>query len=202
MRTVIVLAVTLAGAVPASAQSSSQRGELFASVGSAHIFRAEDRRFGTPMNIGGGVRLPLGQHLGIELEVNRALGLEAEAARCGVLGGCEGAAREGLLDATVATANLYVRFPHGRVEPFVVGGVGGLWTTGVSSVTTMRGNIGVMREVEERDAGLAIGFGGGADIRLTRRFSLRPEIRVYDSTAMSRINLGVIRTSLAAGWHW
>lgn len=204
MRTAIVLALTFGWTTFAEAQPSSSRndGELFVSLSGSHIFRAEDRSFGDRPAIGGGVRLPWTQRIGVELEINRALGLEAEPARCGLALGCEGAAREGLLDATLATANVYVRFPRGRVEPYIVGGVGGLWATSVSSVTTVRNGIGVMSELEERDAGLAIGAGAGVDIKLTGRFSLRPEIRIYDSTAMSRANLAVIRTSVAAGWRW
>ena len=204
MRTVIVLALTLAFAGAAWAQPSGDRGsgEVFASLASAHIFRAEDRSFGNPIDIGGGVRLPIARRIGIEVEVNRALGLQAAPARCGILGGCEGTAREGVLDATLATANVYVRFPHGRVEPFLIGGVGGLWTTSVNSLTRMRDGVGVMSEMEQRDAGLAIAFGGGADVRLTRRLSVRPEVRVYDSTAMSRTNLAVIRTAVGVGYRW
>ena len=204
MRIVIVLALTLACAGPVSAQPFTDhgRGELFANLASAHIFRAEDRSFGNPVAIGGGVRLPIARRLGIEVEVNRALGLQAAPARCGILGGCEGTAREGVLDATLASANVYVRFPHGRVEPFLIGGVGGLWTTSVNSVTRMRDGVGVMSELEQRDAGLAIGFGGGVDVRLTPRLSVRPEIRIYDSTAMSRTNLAIIRTAVGMGYRW
>jgi opacity protein-like surface antigen len=202
MRIVIILALTLAFAGPAWAQPSADRGELFASLASAHIFRAEDRSFGNPVDIGVGVRAPIARSIGIEVEVNRALGLQAVPARCGVVGGCEGTAREGVLDATLATANVYVRFPHGRLEPFLIGGVGGLWTTSVNSLTRIRDGVGVMSEMVERDAGLAIGFGGGADVRLTRRLSVRPEVRVYDSTAMSRTNLAVIRTAVAVGYRW
>ena len=202
MRILFVLALSLAFAGPAWAQPSADRGQLFASVASAHISRAEDRSFGNPVDIGGGVRVPIGRRIGVEVEVNRALGLEAGPARCGILGGCEGTAREGVLDATLATANVYVRFPHGRVEPFLIGGVGGLWTTSVSSVTRMRDGVGVMSEMEQRDAGLAIAFGGGADVRLTRRLSVRPEVRVYDSTAMSRTNLAIIRTAVGIGYRW
>ena len=204
MRTVLVIALTLALTGPAWAQPSRDRGrgELFVSLASAHIARAEDRSFGTPIDIGGGVRVPIARRIGVEIEVNRALGLQADTARCGIVGRCEGAAREGLLDATLATANVYVRFPRGRVEPFLVGGVGGMWTRTVNSVTTTRSGIGIMSEVEDRDIGLAIGFGGGATVTLTPRWSVRPEIRIYDSTAMSRTNLAVIRTAVAVGYRW
>ena len=204
MRIAIVLALTLASAGAAWAQPSADGGggELFASLASAHIFRAEDRSFGNPIDIGAGVRVPIARRIGIEVEVNRAEGLQAAPARCGILGGCEGTAREGVLDATLATANVYVRFPHGRVEPFLIGGVGGLWTTSVNSVTRMRDGVGVMSEQEQRDAGLAIAFGGGADVRLTRRLSVRPEVRIYDSTAMSRTNLAIIRSAVAVGYRW
>ena len=43
-----------------------------------------------------------------------------------------------LFHATLASANIYVRFGRGRLEPFLIGGAGGLWTTSVSSVTTAK----------------------------------------------------------------
>jgi opacity protein-like surface antigen len=203
MRVAIALVLMFASFGSAQAQSLGHgRGEVFASLGSSYLFRAEDRSFGHPASIGGGVRVPLTRRLGLEVEGNRALGLRPEPARCGVLAGCEGSAREGVLDLSLATANLYVRFPYGRVEPFLVGGAGVLWTTTVNSVTRVRDSIGIMSEMEERDAGLAIGFGGGATVALTSRWSVRPEIRIYDSTAMSRSNLAVIRTVLGVGYSW
>jgi opacity protein-like surface antigen len=204
MRAAVILALAFAWTAPALAQSSPRRegGELFVSLAWVHIFRAEDRTFGDRPDIGAGVRLPLARRIGVELEVNHALGLQAAPAPCGLAGGCQGAAREGLLDATLASANLYVRFSRGRVEPFLVGGAGGLWSRGVSSVTTVRGRIGVMSELEKRDVGLAIGVGAGVDLALTPRLSVRPEIRIYDSAVMSRMNLAIIRTSVAGGWRW
>src|SRR5262245_16532352 len=204
MRTAIILAVTFACAAPATAQTPARRdaGELFVSLGWAHLFRPEDRTFGDRPDIGGGLRLPLTRRLGVELEVNRVVGLSADAAPCGLIAGCGGTARDGFLDATLATANIYVRFGRGRVEPFFVGGAGGLWTTSVSSVTTVRNGVGAMTEVAHSDLGLAIGGGAGLDIAVTPAFSVRPEVRIYDSSAMSRVNLGVIRASVAAGWRW
>jgi hypothetical protein len=98
--------------------------------------------------------------------------------------------------------NVYIRFPHGRVEPYLVVSAGGLWTTAVNSLTVVRDGVGAMSEFESRNAGLAIGGGAGVDIALTRRLSLRPEFRIYDSSAMSRMNLTVVRSSVAVGWRW
>jgi opacity protein-like surface antigen len=206
MRTPIILTVVTlvmaAGLAEAQPSLRHDGSELFMSVAWAHIFRAEDRTLGDRPDIGAGVRLPLGRRVGVELEVNRTLDLHADAAPCGLVAGCEGAAREGLLDATLASANVYGRLARGRVEPFVIGGVGGLWTRSVSSVTTVRGGIGVISEVETRDIGLAISAGAGIDVALTPALSVRPQIRIYDSTAMSRVNLTIIRTSVAAGWRF
>jgi opacity protein-like surface antigen len=203
MRTAIVFVLAFVWAGHAEAQPSrSERGDLFVSLASAHIFRAEDRTFGDRPDIGGGVRLPLTHRIGLQFEVNRPLGLHADAARCGLAAGCIGTAREGLLEATLATANVYVRFPHGRAEPYLIAGAGGLWTTGVNSLTVVRDGVGVMSEFESRDAGLAIGGGAGVDFALTRRLSVRPEFRIYDSSAMSRMNLTVFRSSVAVGWRW
>ena len=203
MRTAIVFVLALVWAGHAEAQPSrSERGDLFVSLASAHIFRVEDRTLGDRPAIGGGVRVPLTRRLGVEFDFNRPVGLHAEAARCGLAGGCIGTAREGLLDATLVTANVYLRFPHGRFEPYLVGGAGGLWTTAVNSLTVVRDGVGVMSEFESRDAGLAIGGGAGVDFALTRRLSVRPEFRIYDSSAMSRMNLTVVRSSVAVGWRW
>ena len=203
MRIAFAVVLTLAWASHAGAQPlRSEGGDLFVSLAAAHIFRAEDRTFGDRPSIGGGVRLPLTRRIGVEFDVNRPVGLHADTARCGVAAGCIGTAREGLLDATLATANVYVRFPHGRFEPYVIGGAGGLWTTAVNSMTVVRDGVGLMSEFENRDVGLAIGGGAGVDIALTRRLSLRPEFRIYDSSAMSRMNLTVFRSSVAVGWRW
>src|SRR5262245_51142170 len=203
MRTAIVFVLTLMWTGNAWAQPlRSDRGDLYVSLASAQIFRAEDRSFGNGPAVGFGVRWPLTRRIGLEFDVNRPLGLHADAARCGMVAGCIGTAREGLLEATLATANVYVRFPHGRFEPFVIGGAGGLWTTAVNSLTVVRDGVGVMSEFETRDAGLAIGGGAGVDVALTRRLSLRPEVRIYDSSTMSRTNLTVVRSFVDVGWRW
>jgi len=202
MRTAIVFALVFMAAGAAYAQTASVSGEAFVTLALADVFRVEDRTFGNRPDIGGGLRLPLARRIGLEFEANRALGLRPEPAPCGLLLGCVGTAREGLLDATLATANVYVRFPRGGVEPYIVGGAGILWTRSATSMTVVRDGVGVMSEVEHREHELAISVGAGIDVPLTRRFSVRPEFRIYDSNAVATMNLTVFRAAVAAGWRW
>src|SRR5262245_59243926 len=113
MRTLIMLVLSVTWAEHALAQPlRSEGGDLFVSLASAHIFRVEDRSFGTRPDVGGGIRMPLTRRIGLQFAVNRPLGVHADPARCGLAAGCIGTARVGLLDATLATANVVVRFPH------------------------------------------------------------------------------------------
>src|SRR5262245_13930536 len=122
MRSAIALVLVLGWTGLADAQPSPEHGELFVNIAFAQVFRAEDRNFGNRPDIGGGVRLPITRRIGVSFDLNRALGLRADPARCGLALGCQGAAREGLRDAMRATANGYCRLPHHRSETDCIGG--------------------------------------------------------------------------------
>jgi len=100
------------------------------------------------------------------------------------------------------SGNVTYFFGGARVRPFVTGSVGMLWTESVNSVTIVSSTAASQSEFHERDTGLALGLGFGADVRLTPAFSLRPEFRTYSSAAMSRVNLGVHRGAISARYRW
>ena len=59
-----------------------------------------------------------------------------------------------------------------------------------------------MQQADETDRGVSLGFGGGVRIPIGGRLSLRPEIRIVDSTIRSRSNLSLIQMAVAVGYRW
>jgi opacity protein-like surface antigen len=84
----------------------------------------------------------------------------------------------------------------------VIGGVGVMWTDWANSITIVRNGVAEVSQLEEQDTGLSISVGGGLRAAVVERISVRTEFRVYDSTLMSRSNLGLVRVSagLSVGW--
>jgi opacity protein-like surface antigen len=52
------------------------------------------------------------------------------------------------------------------------------------------------------DGALALRFGAGLRMPITRAVALRSEVRFYDGSARSRANLSIIRTSIGLGYRW
>lgn len=72
---------------------------VFGAAGVAHLYRAEDRSFGTEPSLGGGVGME-GKRFGLDLEVHRTLGLTPRPVPCAIRNvPCTGSAREGFLEA-------------------------------------------------------------------------------------------------------
>jgi opacity protein-like surface antigen len=205
MRIVALLVLALAWPAAVHGQSAPPQAsrDVFAAISWGRVFRVEDRNFGDRPTIGAGLRLPLNRRLGMEFEVNRVLGLKPDQRPCGVAGGCVGSAREGVSSATLASADIFFRFPRGtRAEAFAAGGVGGLWIRSIDNLTTIRDGIGHVSEFQKNDGGLTINAGGGVDIALTQRVLLRPQIRIYGSGPMSTHNMNVIRGGIDVGYRW
>jgi len=59
-----------------------------------------------------------------------------------------------------------------------------------------------VQQADETDRGVSLGFGGGVQIPIGGRLSLRPEIRIVDSTIRSRSNLGLMQMTIAVGYRW
>jgi hypothetical protein len=62
--------------------------------------------------------------------------------------------------------------------------------------------VATLSEFLETDTGLAIGAGAGLDLAMTDSLSLRPEVILYSSTAMSRANLGMTRVTVGARYRF
>ena len=187
----------------AASHGQSLTREVFGSIAYGRLFRFEDNPIGGGPNFGAGIGLKHRSGLGFEMELNRTLGLSAKPVPCGIVNvPCEGSARQGVTGATIASANVRYEFSRERVRPYVTGGVGILRSAGLSARVDATEQRAVFSEEKWSDTGLAINIGGGVRIGLTRALSLRPEVRVYGASALSRANLSLFRASLVLAWSW
>jgi len=184
----------------AQAQASRPQGltrEVFVNFGVGRVFRFDDRSFGTGLDLGGGFAVR-GSRLGLECGVNRLSGFIQLLSPC-TFPGCQGSS---LSSATLASANVLYYLGGTRVRPYVTGGAGGFWSRATSNVVTVVGNVPTLTIVRDRDAGVSLNVGGGLRIAAGSRFSLRPDVRFYDTSIRSRQNLSVVRTSVSAAFGW
>jgi opacity protein-like surface antigen len=189
----VVVFVACASVARAQPAANDPTLEIFGGVAFGHLANC-CRVFGNGPNIGGGAGLRW-RRLGIQFEMNRMLGLLPKQAPCGVVGEpCVGAARDGATSTTIASANVLVFFPRKRLEPYVSGGVGALWSAQVSSV--LSGHPPTFSEMPWHDRGLALNIGGGVRVPITSAIGVVPELRLYDATLLSRANLGLLRAAL------
>jgi hypothetical protein len=194
----LVLISTVAN--PAAAQDL--RPAVFGAAAVANVYRTEDQRFGTKLNVGAGLGIAW-KRLGLDAEMHRTLSLTPRAVQCAIGNvPCVGSAREGFLEATMLSGNVSYFFGGPRVRPYVTGSVGVLWTESVNSLTIVSSTAATLSEFHESDTGLAIGVGFGVDVPLAPALSLRPEFRTYSSVAMSRVNLGLHRGAIGVRYRW
>jgi hypothetical protein len=185
---------------PVAAQD--MRPAVYGAVALTHVYRTEDRSFGTELNVGAGLGI-VWKRLGLDAEVHRTLGLTPRAVQCAIGNvPCLGSAREGFLEATILSGNVSYFFGGPHVRPYVTGSVGVLWTESVNSLTIVSSTAATLSEFHESDTGLAIGVGFGVDVPLTQALSLRPEFRTYSSVAISRVNLGLHRGAIGVRYRW
>lgn len=200
----LLLALGCAG--NSSAQPAPAPGitpEVFANIAVGRLFRIEDRSFGNKPSIGGSAGLRLGSRLGVEFEMNQLLKLTLEPAPCGVVvPPCVGSARRGMQSARVASANLLYYFGGPGNQLYLIGGAGALWSREVTTLIRFGPTQATIEEVEYADTGFAWNLGAGVRIPIASRLLLRPEIRLYDATALSRSNLSLLRVSIGVGYHW
>jgi opacity protein-like surface antigen len=200
--TAIPAALAMLGTLTGPAAAQPPAPSVFGTVAAANLYRAEDRSFGTKLNVGAGAGLEW-KRLAADVEVHRTVGLTPRRVECAVAGvACSGSAREGVLAATMVTANVSYSFGGAGVRPYVTGSVGVLRTEIVNSLTTVTGNAATLSEFRERDTGLALGLGIGLDVPLTGALSVRPEFRAYSSSALSRTNLGMHRGTVGLRYRW
>jgi opacity protein-like surface antigen len=187
-----------------SLQAADPRFEVFGGIGWGHLFRVEDRTFGDRPNIAAGIGVELSPRVRVEFEFSDTVGLTPASTLCGAPPGitCVGEGRDGFNRARMATGNVVYSFSSGRTQPYVTGGIGTLWSKGVGSITFGSGNPWIITEQEFHERGLVWHVGTGVRLTVTRRISIRPEFRIYDSTLQSRVNLNMLRASVAVGYGW
>jgi hypothetical protein len=77
-----------------------------------------------------------------------------------------------------------------------------MWTKEFNSMAIARGDVVELRELTSESTGVGPNFGIGLRASLTRRLSIRPEMRLYDATALSPANLSQLRLSVGIGYAW
>ena len=185
--------------------------EIFVSAGWDHLFRFEDISH-NGAGIGGGFGLLLQPRFALELEFNSMSGLSPRPVPCGAFGRfeggvivplpCVGTARTGLDSFSVGSANVRYYFSESRVQPYVSGGLGAAWSKEfVSNSFPTDTEVTLTEDVRNR-AGFSWNIGAGARVFVASRISVRPEIRLYDATILSRQNLTLFRLSMGLGFHW
>jgi hypothetical protein len=156
------------------------------------------------MNPGVAVELRVHRRFGLEFEADKMLNLDPPPVPCGLLVPCVGSAVEGTRSVFHYSGNFLFYFGQsGSLEPYVLGGVGGLRSRTAEAITFVGPTQGRIEQQPDRiDHGLSIGFGGGIRIRVGQRISLRPEFRLYDSSIRSRANLSLIQWAVLIGYKW
>jgi len=203
----VTLVFLTIAAVPLAANAQEQlnvpKFEVTGRIGLGGLKRFGDNYGDSGMTIGIGQVLRIHRRLGVGFEAERIRNLEPSPVRCGLVS-CSGSAVEGVRSASHFSFNvLYYLTGSGSATPFILGGVGILQSRSASAVTYAGTNSGVIvQQADETDRGVSLGFGGGVRIPIGGRLSLRPEIRIVDSTIRSRSNLSLIQMAVAVGYRW
>ena len=190
------LAVLAIAAIPsaASAQSGSWTPEISLSAGLGHVFRWEDQTYGDRITAGVGVAIDHASRWGFEWHADRTVGLEPKQAPCGLVNvTCIGIAHDGPTEMTVMSMSVRRDFGDGRVQPYLTGGLGVMWSRSLHSITQVRGSVATTAEFASSDRGFGPDLGAGLRFRLARSWSVETEVRWLDAPWLSRQNLAVTR---------
>lgn len=194
-----IAGLVLALAVPAVAAAQSPTPptwtpEVSVSGGLGHVFRWEDRTYGDQPDLGGAVTMVYRSKFAIDFGFDRAIGLKPPRAPCGLVNvACVGIAHDGPRSVAVTSITLQYRFAGTRVRPYLLGGVGVLWSKSLHSLTRVQGPIAVVTESASSDRGFGPDLGAGVHVSLGRHLAASPEIRWLDAPWLSRQNLAVTR---------
>ena len=210
MRMPIRIAFGLAFLSPALAAAQDKpKFEVIASAAMGHVFRFEDQGFGNHPNFGLGVELPVWRKLRFGAEINRTFGLTPRPARCGSILNdqrqplpCIGTARTGVSAAMAGSLAAFYYFGNGRIQPYLLGGISFMKATEYQASSFVRRDIVEFQESKSSSAGIGPTLGAGLRASITRRLSIRPEIRFSDGTSLSSLNLSQWRISLGPGYGW
>lgn len=183
--------------------------EIVSGFGLGHVFRFDDQGFGNGGNLYAGVEVPVWRKLRFGAEVNRTFGLSPRPVQCGgVLSApgvplpCTGSARRGVGSLTGASfVGLYYLGNH-RLQPYFLGGVSILRSEYFDASSIVHRDYVEFYEQSRRDTGVGLTLGAGLRAVINRHFSLRPELRVSDGTALSSSNLSQLRFSLGLSYGW
>jgi opacity protein-like surface antigen len=192
----------LAGLMPAAAiaqpsASSSWTPEISFAAGLGHVFRFEDQTYGNELNLGGSGTLVHRSGWAFELSADRTIGLEPHPTPCGLVNvSCVGSGRYGPHSMTVASITAHYRFKGERVKPYLLGGIGLMWTRSVNSITRVQGPIATITESASSDSGVGPDLGAGVRIAVNRHLTVSPEVRWLEAPWTSRENLAVTRLLL------
>lgn len=216
-----VLGVGLLLPILAAAQSTSSkdaepgwtarpRFEIIASAGLGHPFRFADKGFGNHFNFGVGAEVTIWRGLRIGGEINRTFGLSATPVECGaILAGpgqeplpCVGTARNGLGSLTGGSITGAYFFGEERVQPYVLGGLSIMSGTQYTSMSIVHGDYVEFREREWSSTGIGLTVGAGLRASINKHFSIRPEVRFSDGTAVSSLNMSQWRLSVGVAYGW
>jgi len=184
--------------------------EVIAGVGLGHVFRFEDRGYGSHLNSGAGVEVSIWRGLRAGAELNRTFGLAPSPVKCGGISAgpglpdlpCIGYAREGVGSATAASFTAGYFFGVRRIQPYVSGGISVMRTKEFTSMAIVRRDFVELQEQSSKSTGVGPTIGIGLRASVTRRLSIRPELRLYDATALSSANLSKLRLSVGIGYAW
>jgi opacity protein-like surface antigen len=186
------------------AQPDRWSPEISAGIGLGHVFRFEDQTFGNPLNAGAAVSIAHRSGVVVEFEVDRVFGLEPRPAPCGLVNqACVGDGRYGPREAAIASFVVHYRFKRNhRVQPFLIAGIGVLWTSSLHTTTYVNVNPAVMVESESRDRGVGPDLGAGLRIKLSSHLAISPEVRWLEGAWLSRENLAVTRLGIWTTYFW
>ena len=218
-RMTLVVFISVLGPALAAGQSpapqeptwiSHPKVEIIGSIAAGHLFRFDDRGYGTNLNAGVGVEVPVWRGLRAGAEVNTTFGLSPSAATCGGIYPapgqpaypCTGFARDGVSGATEASFTAGYFFGHRRLQPYVLGGVSLLRTEQNSVVYIVQTDHVEIKGLSSNTTGIGLTLGAGLRAAVTRRLSIRPEFRYSDGTGLSSANMSQIRLSLGLGYSW
>jgi hypothetical protein len=202
MRTAIPLLTVLATAVVpavAVAQSRSWTPEITLSAGLGHVFRWEDQTFGDRFNAGAAVAMVHRSGWAFEWHADRTFGLEPRQTPCAFVNiACFGIAHEGPTKMTVMSLNVRRYFGDGRLQPYLSGGLGVMWSHSLHSQTHVRGPVAAILESASDDRGFGPDLGGGLRVRIARSWSVETDVRWLDAPWLSGENLAVTRLLVGA----
>jgi hypothetical protein len=146
--------------------------------------------------VGGGFGIAHSSGWAIELHGDRTFGLDPLPAPCGVVNvTCVGVAHYGPTAISVASINARYHFRGRRLEPYLIGGLGILFSRSLHSITHVRGPIATMTESQSSDHGFGPDLGVGLRLPLARGWSMNGELRWLDAPWLSRQNLAITRVA-------